>query len=87
MKLKPKHSIADYFGGIEAPRIDRRKQHKLIDIITIAICAVVLLRFLRRDTRRARTAVCGAETWVDMEVYGKAKFLWLNKLRLQHCQS
>lgn len=63
MKLKPKHSIADYFGGIEDPRIDRRKQHKLIDIITIAICAVV----------------CGAETWVDMEVYGKAKFSWLNE--------
>jgi len=63
MKLKPKHSIADYFGEIEDPRIDRRKQHKLIDIITIAICAVV----------------CGAETWVDMEVYGKAKFSWLNE--------
>jgi predicted transposase YbfD/YdcC len=63
MKLKPKHSIADYFGGIEDPRVDRRKQHKLIDIITIAICAVV----------------CGAETWVDMEVYGKAKFSWLNE--------
>ena len=63
MKLKRKHSIADYFGEIEDPRIDRRKQHKLIDIITIAICAVV----------------CGAETWVDMEVYGKAKFSWLNE--------
>jgi predicted transposase YbfD/YdcC len=63
MKLKPKHSIADYFERIEDPRIDRRKQHKLIDIITIAICAVV----------------CGAETWVDMEVYGKAKFSWLNE--------
>jgi predicted transposase YbfD/YdcC len=63
MKLKPKHSIADYFEKIEDPRIDRRKQHKLIDIITIAICAVV----------------CGAETWVDMEVYGKAKFSWLNE--------
>ena len=34
MKLKPKHSIADYFERIEDPRIDRRKQHKLIDIIT-----------------------------------------------------
>lgn len=63
MEIKPKHSIADYFGEIEDPRIDRRKQHKLIDIITIAICAVV----------------CGAETWVDMEVYGKAKFSWLNE--------
>ena len=63
MKLKPKHSIADYFGEIEDPRIERRKRHKLIDIITIAICAVI----------------CGAETWVDMEVYGKAKFSWLSE--------
>jgi predicted transposase YbfD/YdcC len=63
MKLKPKHTIADHFGKIEDPRIDRRKQHKLIDIITIAICAVI----------------CGAETWVDMEIYGKAKKDWLSK--------
>jgi len=68
MKLKPK-TTADYFGGIEDPRIDRRKQHKLIDIITIAIYAVV----------------CGTETWVDLEVYGKAKFSWLNEfLELAH---
>jgi predicted transposase YbfD/YdcC len=63
MKLKPKHPIADHFGKLEDTRIDRRKQHKLIDIITIAICAVI----------------CGAETWVDIEIHGKAKKDWLSK--------
>jgi predicted transposase YbfD/YdcC len=63
MKLKPKQSIADYFADIEDPRIDRTKQHKLIDIITIAICAVI----------------CGADTWVAIETYGKAKKNWLRK--------
>ena len=38
-------------------------QHKLIDIITIAICAVI----------------CGADTWVDIETYGLAKKDWLGQ--------
>jgi len=40
MKLKP-ITIADHFSAIDDPRIERSKQHKLIDIITIAICAVI----------------------------------------------
>lgn len=63
MKLKPKQSIADHFSQISDPRIERRKQHELIDIITIGICAVI----------------CGAETWVAIEIYGKAKEKWLRK--------
>ena len=49
MKLKPKHSIAEYFNDIEDVRIERGKKHQLIDIITISICAVV----------------CGADGWID----------------------
>jgi predicted transposase YbfD/YdcC len=63
MKLKPRHSIADYFGAIKDSRLEHRVEHKLIDIITIAICAVV----------------CGAETWVDIENYGRAKQKWLSE--------
>lgn len=63
MKLKPKRTIADHFADIKDPRIERTKQHKLIDIITIAICAVI----------------CGADTWVGIETYGKAKRNWLKK--------
>lgn len=52
MKLKPKITIADHSGEMDDPRVERTKQHKLIDIITIAICAVI----------------CGADTWVDILV-------------------
>jgi len=36
------------------PRIDRTLRHKLIDIVIIAICAVI----------------CGADSWVAIELYG-----------------
>jgi predicted transposase YbfD/YdcC len=63
MKLKPKHSIAEHFNDIEDIRIERGKKHKLIDIITISICAVV----------------CGADGWIDIEMYGIARKKWLDK--------
>ena len=63
MKLKPKATIADYFTDIEDPRIERTKRHELIDMITIAICAVI----------------CGADSWVAIETYGQAKQEWLGR--------
>ncbi len=63
MKLKPKVTIADYFDELPDPRVERTKQHKLIDIITIAICAVI----------------CGAEGWTDIETYGGVKYEWLKQ--------
>jgi predicted transposase YbfD/YdcC len=63
MKLKPKISIADHFGEMEDPRVEWSIRHKLIDIITIAICAVI----------------CGADTWVDIEIYGQSKYEWLKQ--------
>jgi len=63
MKLKPKETIADYFMGVEDPRIERTKRHQLIDVITIAICAVI----------------CGADSWVAIETYGHAKQEWLKR--------
>lgn len=41
MKLKPKISIAEHFEPLEDPRIDRSKDHLLIDILTIALLAVI----------------------------------------------
>ena len=63
MKLKPKHTIAEHFDDIEDIRIERGKKHQLIDIITIAICAVV----------------CGADGWIDIEMYGIARKKWLGE--------
>ncbi len=61
MKLKPKITIADHFAQMEDARIDRTKRHKLIDIISIAVCAVI----------------SGADSWVAIEMYGFAKYEWL----------
>ena len=63
MKLQPKKSIYEYFSNLKDPRVERTKRHKLIDIITITICAVI----------------CGADTWVDIEAYGESKYQWLKE--------
>ena len=53
-------TIQNYFARIEDPRISSRA-HKLLDIITIAICGII----------------CGADDWVGVETIGKAKKEWL----------
>lgn len=67
MKLKPKYKLVEHLSEIDDPRIERSKRHKLIDILTIAILAVI----------------CGADSWVAMENFGQAKFKWLNKAHLR----
>jgi len=61
MPKKPLEAIEEHFSKVTDPRKERTKDHKLIDIIGIAICAVI----------------CGAEGWVDIELYGKSKQDWL----------
>lgn len=63
MKLKPKITLLDHFTSLTDPRIDRTKEHKLIDILTIAICGMI----------------SGADNWVAMEQYGNAKQEWLKQ--------
>ena len=63
MKLRQKTTISEYFSDLKDPRVNRTKLHKLIDIITITICAVI----------------SGADTWVDIELYGETKYKWLKK--------
>lgn len=60
MKLRPKTTIEEHFSAIKDPRIDRTKRHKLIDIITITLCAVI----------------SGAESWDDIELFGECKYDW-----------
>ncbi len=55
MKLRPKTAISEFFSDIEDPRVERKKRHKLIDIVTITICAVI----------------SGVEHWTEIESYGK----------------
>lgn len=63
MQLKSEITIIEYFSDINDPRIDRSKRHKLIDIVTIAICAVI----------------CGADTWEDIELFGDSKYKWFKE--------
>jgi len=63
MAQNPMGSIEAHFSGIEDPRIDRQKLHKLLDIIVIAICSVI----------------CGADNWVDIEMFGNKKIDWLRQ--------
>jgi len=53
--------IREHFAPMKDPRVKKKTRHKLIDIITISICA----------------AICGADDWVSVEAYGKAKYDWL----------
>lgn len=56
-------SLLSHFGKIEDPRIERKKLHKLIDILAITIAAVI----------------CGAEGWEDLEDFGECKKDWLKR--------
>src|ERR1700722_1013091 len=56
-ELPPPHHFAD----LTDPRIDRSRLHELLDIVAIAICAVV----------------AGADSWDDIEDFGNAKIAWL----------
>ena len=60
MPGKEKKSIGEHFADLDDPRIDRTKLHSLHDILVIAICAVI----------------CGADTWDDIEWFGKSKEAW-----------
>ncbi len=61
MQERAAPSITSYFGNLVDPRSDHTRLHKLIDIMTIAICGVI----------------CGADSWVDLEIFGKSKEGWL----------
>ncbi len=61
MPKKLLKAIEEHFSQVTDPRIDRTKEHKLIDIIALAICAVI----------------CGAEGWTDIENFGNSKLPWL----------
>jgi hypothetical protein len=68
MKDNQPGSIKTHFSNIVDSR-DLNKRHKLIDIITIAICAVV----------------CGANSRGHIEVFGQSKIDWFKDfLQLPH---
>ncbi len=53
-------SLIEHFKDLPDPRMDRTKDHELIDVLTIAIC----------------TLLCAGESFNDMEDFGTAKEEW-----------
>lgn len=53
-------SIEQHFGDLTDPRIDRTKLHDLMNILVIALCAII----------------AGADNWEDVEEFGKAQLAW-----------
>jgi predicted transposase YbfD/YdcC len=49
--------LRDRFAAVDDPRVERTKDHLLLDIIVMAICAVI----------------CGADAWTEIEQFGLDK--------------
>jgi predicted transposase YbfD/YdcC len=60
MDQLPVASLRDHFAPLKDPRVERTKHHHLLDMLVIAVCAVI----------------CGADSWVEIEAFGNAKRNW-----------
>ena len=62
-------TVAEHFRQLEDPRVERAKAHSLLAVVTIALCGVI----------------CGAESWVEIAQFGRAKLAWFARfLDLPH---
>jgi len=69
MQTHPKLSLIEHFKDLADPRIDRTKEHDLIDVLIIAVCCLL----------------CAGESFNDMEDFGRAKEEWFKGfLKLRH---
>src|SRR5215472_17420676 len=60
MDPSPVQALKAHFAQLEDPRVERTRLHQLLDIVIIAICAVM----------------AGAESWDDSALFGEAKQDW-----------
>lgn len=60
MQTHPKLSLVEYFKDLPDPRINRTKEHDLIDVLVIAVCCML----------------CGGQTFNDMQEFGCSKQEW-----------
>ena len=54
-------SLLDCFGDLPDPRVNRTREHLLIDVVLIGFC----------------TILAGGEGFNDMEEFGRSKEAWL----------
>lgn len=59
--INPLSDLWKHFEPIDDPRVHYLIEHQLQDILIITILAVI----------------CGADTWVEIEEYGRSKQSWL----------
>ena len=59
----PALPLLHHFSDLADPRVDRTKRHKLLDVIGLTVCALI----------------GGADDFVHIEAFGKAKFDWLKR--------
>lgn len=55
-----RNSLIAHLSEVADPRIDRRKEHELVEVLVISVC----------------TLLCAGESFNDMEDFGKAKYDW-----------
>ncbi len=60
MQPHPKLSLVEQFATIADPRVNRTKEHPLVNVLIMGVC----------------TLLCGGETFNDMEDFGQAKRDW-----------
>lgn len=63
MNEQPFASLEECFGDMPDPRVEGRCDHMLVEVLLIAICAIL----------------CGAESWSEVEEFGNAKEAWLKQ--------
>lgn len=64
MTVKTKgQSLIECLAEVNDPRIERCRRHKLIDILFLAVCAMI----------------CGADSFTEMEEFGPTKEAWLRQ--------
>ncbi len=63
MTMTSTPDLFEHFEHIKDPRVERSKEDGLLDIIVIAVCAVI----------------CGADDWVEIEAWGNEKREWLRQ--------
>jgi predicted transposase YbfD/YdcC len=69
MALTKTPVILTHFEDLSDPRVERTKLHHLSDLVAIALCG----------------AICGADTWADVERFGREKIDWFRTfLRLEN---
>src|SRR5580698_7719457 len=60
MQTHPNLTLVEHFKNLIDPRVNRTKDHDLIDVLVIAVC----------------TLLCAGESFYDMEEFGQAKREW-----------